>query len=217
MTAATVLDASAALLNRFRALGLQRVDDLRLTRNRHTMVSIRGRTLRVHRAYGDAPDTVHRAVVDFVMTRGVARTAARREIVAWAARIPAEARPVRSAQPERTHPDDARLVQRISECHTLFNADFFGGELAPVAIRVSRRMKARLGHYASRRDGPGPEIAISRRHIVRHGIAESLRTLLHEMVHQWQDEHGLPLNHDATFRKKAREVGISPRATRRVD
>jgi len=35
------------------------------------------------------------------------------------------------------------------------------------------------------------EIAISRRHLRRHRFEEVLTTLLHEMVHQWQDENAL--------------------------
>ena len=38
-------------------------------------------------------------------------------------------------------------------------------------------------------------------------------TLLHEMVHQWQCEQGLPLDHGQSFRRKALEVGIRPNAT----
>jgi hypothetical protein len=32
--------------------------------------------------------------------------------------------------------------------------------------------------------------------------------LLHEMVHQWQAENGLPVDHGAVFRRKAQEVGV---------
>jgi hypothetical protein len=41
-----------------------------------------------------------------------------------------------------------------------------------------------------------------------------LHTLLHEMVHQWQDETSRTIDHGATFRAKAREVGIAPYARR---
>jgi hypothetical protein len=37
---------------------------------------------------------------------------------------------------------------------------------------------------------------------------------LHEMVHQWQAETGLPVDHGASFRRKAREVGVLPGAKR---
>jgi hypothetical protein len=58
------------------------------------------------------------------------------------------------------------------------------------------------------------EIAISRRHIARHAWAEVEHTFLHEMVHQWQAETGLPVDHGPAFRRKAREVGVLPGAKR---
>jgi hypothetical protein len=39
-------------------------------------------------------------------------------------------------------------------------------------------------------------------------------TLLHEMVHQWQAETGVPVDHGPTFRRKARQVGVLPGAKR---
>ena len=230
MTVAAAMIEASGVLERLRALGLDRVDTLQLTRNRRTMVSIRGRTLRMHRAYADAPEAVHQAVVDFVMVRGGGRgttrgrmrggaratlhAAARREIVAWAAGIPSDHRPPRA---QHTHPDDAKLAAQVVEWHKTFNAQRFAGALTLPSIRISRRMKARLGHYAPGRTGAQPEIAISWRHLRRNGMADAAQTILHEMVHQWQDENGLPLDHGLAFRKKAREVGVVPRATRRVD
>ena len=70
--------------------------------------------------------------------------------------------------------------------------------------------------YAPGVEGGGPEIAISGRHAQRDGFASALETLLHEMVHQWQHENGLPLDHGAGFRKKCREVGAAPSAKRAV-
>jgi hypothetical protein len=40
--------------------------------------------------------------------------------------------------------------------------------------------------------------------------------MLHEMVHQWQAESGLRIDHRRTFRQKAREVGVLPAAKRPV-
>ncbi|HEY9230350.1 MAG TPA: SprT-like domain-containing protein, partial [Gemmatimonadaceae bacterium] len=91
------------------------------------------------------------------------------------------------------------------------------GSLKPVPVRVSRRMKSRLGHYSAATNGESAEIAISFRHLRRHGWAEALHTLLHEMVHQWQDETGRPIDHGRAFRAKAREVGIAAAARRKVD
>ena len=63
---------------------------------------------------------------------------------------------------------------------------------------------------------PSAEIAISRAHLRKHGWPETIHTLLHEMVHQWQDEQGLIVDHGGSFRAKARAVGITPLACRAV-
>jgi hypothetical protein len=65
-------------------------------------------------------------------------------------------------------------------------------------------MRRRLGHYVV---GASPEIAISWRHLRRHGWEPALQTLLHEMVHQWQHETLGVVDHGPRFREKAREVG----------
>jgi len=132
-------------------------------------------------------------------------------------RAPAET-PEAPARVPRTHPRDRELVAKLTEAHQRYNAELFADTLRPVPIRISRRMKNRLGHYmtAAPSTGQPPEIAISRRHIQQDTWDEVLHTLVHEMVHQWQDENGHPLDHGQTFRRKAREIGISARATRPV-
>jgi hypothetical protein len=78
-------------------------------------------------------------------------------------------------------------------------------------------MRSRLGEVAvDVKSGRPVEIALSRRHIARHPWAEVEHTMLHEMVHQWQAENGLPVNHGAGFRRKAAEVGAVATAKRRV-
>lgn len=201
------------LLGRLRELGLRRISTCRLTRNRNVMVSFGQSDLRVHEGYLEAPDDVLAAIVRFVegATRSE-RLRARRRLLEF---------PIETVAPMRrrgtTHPDDQRHAERLTEWHAQYNRQFFGGELKSLEVRVSRRMRARLGHYtAATPAGDPPEIAISRRHLRRHGWEEALHTLLHEMVHQWQDERGLPIDHSAAFRAKAREVGISPLARRTV-
>jgi len=76
-----------------------------------------------------------------------------------------------------------------------------------------RRRRAERTHPA---DIPLIRELSSRRHIRRDGWDEALHTLLHEMVHQWQDEQGLAVDHGASFRAKARAVGITPLACRAV-
>jgi len=156
---------------------------------------------------------VKAAIVTFVSGRTAAsRRLARRRILAYPI-----ARASRTRRPDAPHPDDAPLAKRLVEWHRRFNDRHFAGALKPIAVRVSRRMRARLGHYMSAAPSGEPsEIVVSRRHIRRHGWEEALHTLLHEMVHQWQDETGHPIDHGRLFRAKARDVGVAPSARRTV-
>ena len=108
------------------------------------------------------------------------------------------------------------LIRELARLHKAYNEERFEGVLREIPIRISRRMKSRLGHYSPANEGCEPEIVLSRRHIRRDGWEEALHTLLHEMVHQWQDEQGLVVDHGASFRAKARAVGITPLACRAV-
>jgi hypothetical protein len=205
----------AELLVRLKALGLRGVKAVALTRNRSVMVSLSDGTLRVHRAFLAAPEHVHKAIVRFLMSpRRAERIAARRVLLSYPVRDEDRREP---RAPEKTHPDDEGIAAKLTEWHAKYNTERFHGALKKVTVRVSRRMRARLGHYAPSQHGRPSEIAISRRHLRRHSFAEGLETLLHEMVHQWQDEQGYPLGHDRKFREKARAVGISGRAKRVVD
>ncbi len=173
-----------AMLTVLCALGLRSITRCRLTRNRTVMVSFRGSELRVHEAFLEAPPEVLQAIVAFVQGRGVARRRAKRLIVEY----PIGSRPA-PLRREQTHPDDMLLVARLLEMHARCNRDHFDSALGTPAIRVSRRMRSALGSYhPARPDERGAEIVISRRHIRRHGWVAARETLLHEMVHQWQEE-----------------------------
>ena len=199
------------LLARLERLGLRRITSCRLTRNRNVMVSFGGGELRVHEGYLPAPEPVLQAIVTFVEGRTrTERRAAQRVILAHPIRVARAA-----ARRERTHADDTEIAEQLKEWHHRYNARHFLGRLRQIEIRVSRRMKSRLGHYTAATPGGEPaEIAISRSHLRRHGWTETLHTLLHEMVHQWQDESGHTIDHGRSFRAKAREVGIAPYARR---
>jgi hypothetical protein len=203
-----------AFHERLVALGLRGFSRVALTSNATVMVSFAPGVLRVHRSYLDAPDAVHRAIVTFACARRRReRSEARRLIIAHAPVRPAD-RPRRRREP--IHPDDQPLVQDLVRWHQHYNAEHFGGALSAISIRVSRRMRARLGQYAAATSVAPAEISISRSHIRRHGWEEALHTLLHEMVHQWQAESGHPLDHGRQFRAKARDVGIAAGASRDV-
>lgn len=120
------------------------------------------------------------------------------------------------ARRERPRPGDLRILNELARTFARFNREHFGGLLREVPIRLSGRMRTRLGQLSvNLKTREVNEIAISRKHL-KNGWAEVEKTVLHEMVHQWQVENRLPLDHGPDFRRKAREVGIVPRARRRV-
>lgn len=108
------------------------------------------------------------------------------------------------------------VAAKLTVQHAEYNSTRFDGSLKPISITVSRRLRSRLAYYRLATPGEEGLIVVSRRHLRRHGWAEVCETLLHEMVHQWQDESHLPVDHGRGFRAKARAVGAHPRARRPV-
>ena len=203
---------TAVLFSRLQDMGLRGVESLALMRTRTVMVSLIGRTLRVNEGYADAPEHVLKAIVTFATARTKsARVAARDHILTYEIdRAPAP----RRVEPAR--PGDIALIAQLGEAHRQLNAQHFASALTSVPIRLSGRMATRLAHYDPGSKHVPSEIVMSRKHVVRHGWREAMHTLLHEMVHQWQHETGAPVDHGPGFRKKAKEVGITPSARRDV-
>ncbi len=201
------------LPSRLYALGLDPNIRVALTDNSATMVSFGDGWLRVHRGYAFAGDEVVGAIVRFSKARRRdSRSEAKRVLLGYASVLPGRRARVRR---EVTHHEDTAYATRLTEAHAELNAQFFGSALNAMDICVSRRMKRKLGHYALASGDARARIAISRRHIRRDAWDDVIHTLLHEMVHQWQQESALPVAHDRAFRAKAREVGINPRAVRK--
>ena len=209
--------SSDPLSDRLSLLGLRGVTRVVTHTNRIVMVSLGARgVLRLHRGYAHAPDRVLRAIVRFLDPRlpRAARRMAERELLDFPVEHHAPASPDIHRR-ERPRPGDLLLLHRLSRAHERLNAEHFGGALGSLPIRLSSRMRTRLGELSvDVRTGSPVEIAISRRHIARHAWAEVEHTLLHEMVHQWQAETGHPVDHGPTFRRKARQVGVLPVAKR---
>jgi hypothetical protein len=175
-----------------------------------------GRELRIHEGYAQAPDSILSAIVHFLSpgVRRAARLAARQQFLTFP--VEDHAPPVRRPRGrETTAPEDQRLAAYFTEMHTRLNQEHFAGALRAIPIRISRRMKRRLGEVRlDRRTGVAVEISLSRRHVRRDGWQEAEHTLLHEMIHQWQAESGQPVDHGRGFRRRAHELGIHPRAAR---
>ncbi len=207
------------LPERLRLLGLRGVERVATHANRTVMVSLSARrVLRIHRGYAWAPDRVLRAIVRFLdpaVPRPLRRLA-EREFLGFPVEQYAPAAP-RPPRRDRPRPGDILILHRLERAHERLNAAHFGGSLGSLPIRLSGRMRTRLGELSVDLPSGRPlEIAISRRHIARHGWEEVEHTLLHEMVHQWQAESGLRVDHGAGFRRKAIEVGVLPAAHRPV-
>lgn len=207
----------AQLQDRLEQLGLRPVDRVRLTENQTVMVSLsRTRVLSVHRAYALAPDRVLKAIVRFV-ARGTTpdmRRAAQHEILSF--HVPDPAEPPRARRPGRAVAGDAEALERLGLLFEELNQRHFMGLLPTVPIRLSGRMRTRLGQLTMDRAGHPVDISISRRHLRTHGWDEATHTLLHEMVHLWQHAQGHAVDHGPHFRRKAREVGVAAAARRWV-
>ncbi len=204
--------------HRLKLLGLRDVDRILTHTNRTVMISLARRVLRLHRGYASAPDRVLRAIVRFLDPRvpRAARRGAEREFLGFPVDLYAPP-PARAVRRERPRPGDLVWLERLVSLHGRLNDAHFERTLGTIPIRLSGRMRTRLGELAvDLRTGRPLEIAISRRHLLRHSWPEVEHTMLHEMVHQWQAETGLAVNHGRTFRQKAVELGIAPHARRIV-
>jgi SprT-like family len=206
------------LENRLALLGSRHTGFVTHT-NRSVMLSLSPQgVLRLHLGYALAPDRVLRAIVRFLNPRvpRILRRLAEREFLAFPVDEYVPSRP-RAERRERARPGDVALLHRLEALHRRLNKEHFEGALGQIPIRLSARMRSRLGELAvDIKTGRPTEIALSRRHLNRHPWPEVEHTLLHEMVHQWQAENGLPVDHRRTFRRKAREVGVLPASKRGV-
>ncbi|MCC7132950.1 MAG: SprT-like domain-containing protein [Gemmatimonadales bacterium] len=210
-----VFEPPRSLIERLRSAGVPATTAIVLHRNRRVMLSFDGRgSLRVHQGYAEAPDEIIAAIARWARpwTRRRDRQEAARVFLQF--QVHGDAVPPRRRRPAPAEPGDEERLARLQALHRELNDRWFGGALAPIGIELSGRMKRKLGHYEPRSAGT-PTIAIGRRHLRRDGWDQVAVTLLHEMVHQWQDEAGLPVDHGPAFRRKALEVGIEPRATMR--
>ena len=182
-------------------------------RNRRVLVSLtRSGKLRVHAGWSVAPDPVLAAIARWARPRlrRAERLAAGRILAAFPVHLhaPPDA-DVRRRPAEPSGPGDLARLERLRALHAELNARHFGVTLGPADLRLSARMRRRLGEFRPAL-GPDarPEIAISRRHLRRDGWDRTAETLLHEVVHQWQAETGRPLGHGPDFRRKCGSLGI---------
>jgi len=109
----------------------------------------------------------------------------------------------------------------LSDAFAFFNKELFGGKLSNCLI-ILHRHRSYLGYFhASHMAGkdasaPVHEIALNPQHIRTRKPRETLSTLVHEMVHQRQQEHGKPPKnayHNKQWAAFMKEVGLYPSDT----
>ena len=208
------------LARRLEQLGVHRILGVRglvAHHNRSVMLSYTPQhVLRLHAGFAQAPDRVLEAIIRFLTPRvpKQERQEAERVFLAFPVFEHAPPPPRRRVS-EHPQPGDVALLHRLEEMHRRLNSEYFGGLLGPIRFRLSGRMRTRLGELTVDRASRKPtEIALSRRHLRAHGWVEVEHTVLHEMVHQWQAESGLEVDHGPGFRRMAKKVGIVPSAVR---
>lgn len=108
----------------------------------------------------------------------------------------------------------------FQQAYDYFNEKLFGGSLPDCLITLQRKRGAR-GYFcaaifiARGGDQKTDEIAMNPEHFNRHD-ADVLSTLVHEMVHLWQQHFGKPSRnayHNREWGKKMESVGLIPSDT----
>jgi hypothetical protein len=113
--------------------------------------------------------------------------------------------------------------KKYQAAYDYFNRRLFGNKLEPclLVFREGKKKKNAivLGHFAPHRWSKGDitchEISLNPEALSRD-FEDTMSTLVHEMVHQWQQDHGTPPRaayHDREWAKKMIEIGLVPSDT----
>ncbi len=106
---------------------------------------------------------------------------------------------------------------RFEEAFNFFNASLFCGKLPFAVLTLQRKAKSR-GYFApyrfaNRGDAAiAHEVALNPDSFCERTDAEILSTLVHEMVHLWQQELGKPSgsHHNKEWAAKMKSLGLHP-------
>lgn len=113
--------------------------------------------------------------------------------------------------------------KKYQAAYDYFNRALFGNKLEPclLVFREGKKKKNAmvLGHFAPHRWSKGEttchEISLNPEALHR-GLEDAMGTLVHEMAHQWQQDHGTPPRaayHDREWAAKMVEIGLIPSDT----
>jgi hypothetical protein len=117
-----------------------------------------------------------------------------------------------------------REYSTMQQAYDFFNAELFEGSLPHVLITYQRHARAE-GYFSYERfsartdDGKAHELAMNPDVFSIRDDRAILDTLVHEMAHVWQFEHGKPSRsgyHNKEWAKKMREIGLQPSDTGKI-
>lgn len=120
----------------------------------------------------------------------------------------------------------AKIYKLLDDAYAFFNEELFEGKLPGCLITMQRKSKAR-GYFSperfeSRSDAElkTHEIALNPMHFKDRTDEEIISTLVHEMVHVWQQEFGNPPRrgyHDREWAGRMEMIGLVPSNTGEPD
>lgn len=118
-------------------------------------------------------------------------------------------------------PPTAQQFEAYQQMYDYFNRELFGGSLPSVLLNFSRLSRT-YGFFAPERwrsssgRAKTHEISLNPVHLMSRPAREVASTLVHEMVHLWQHEHGEPSRsgyHNKQWAEKMLAVGLHPSDT----
>lgn len=216
------------LLHRLRQRGAVRLNRVAYRRNRSTLWSLtqNGTVLNVHEAYSRAPEEVVDAFarIAWARRRTSGYRAATRTVREWpgienALRIEIQHHRKNASNSGRLRAECAGSPEQRERLRTKYNAlnrERFNDVLpSDQVLRLSDRMRSRLGHVVPREDGGVrviDEIAINRKLLRAGNEGVFEETMLHEMAHVAAYVFDNDAGHGRAWKRWATKVGCRPRA-----
>lgn len=112
----------------------------------------------------------------------------------------------------------------LQELYQIFNNEFFDKSLPNCLITVQRRKRV-MGYFSANRWVNNDEkikvheLALNPTYFASCNFIELFQTIVHEMCHLWQFEHGKPsvkTYHNKEWANKMESIGLIPSSTGRV-
>ena len=114
------------------------------------------------------------------------------------------------------------MYQFVQIAYDWFNERLFNNQLG-ACIFTFQREKNTMGYYSRGRwqgeEQKIDEIALNPNYFITHNPLEFMQTLVHEMCHKWQYDHGTPSRrtyHNKEWAEKMESIGLIPSDTGRI-